>query len=47
MDGCKVDEEHVLDDADIRMILANRLLDDPLENVVLGTVHEQTLSSQR
>ena len=36
MDGRKVDEEYPLYDADIRVVPANGLVDDPLEHVVLG-----------
>ena len=36
VDGREVYEEYPLDDADIRVVSANGLVDDPLEHVVLG-----------
>ena len=36
MDGSEVYKEYPLYDADIRVVPANGLVDDPLEHVVLG-----------
>ena len=41
MDGREVDEEYPLDDADIGMVPANGLVDDPLEHVVLVATRER------